>query len=976
MALLVNLLGAIHSFSVSTRTDFLESLNRLTYELYRSLGVIFYTRYSCIQSEKLDLVHRNVVETIQNNFQNPTFDSWVELGKVCSEHLESLGDRLGKTNKSIAELEVDEVEIETIKQVAQELDTSGESLDYKVDFHSILKILRRIYHMHQARVIYGNKLRKIVDMGLRDVLPSIIEKLMSCFPVQVLVPVAFGKKGTEAIVFQSGTFRTEYLPPKSEKPRFIYDCYLRYYEDEEPFSFHTNLLYYEKSIESYCCYRGYIGTEAIYDFLSLEGAKHTQQKEYEFYEDVFDIPVHTVSQYDTYMSFSKRYGRSDTTNGVSHNLPDRLAAYVRRPIIEKELKEKLFRKKFYITTLDGGGGYGKTELAKSVVWDVIESEKSSLPEYLRLDYVVWVTGKIEYFKNGMIESKAQSLGSIEDLIDSILYVTGNYESISRPPGIKRKLVIEALNESNGTLILLDNLETIVEREEIWAYLVELIDSVNKELRVLTTSRIRVGSAELVVTVRRMEDSEARQLTLLEMERLDVDDQWKREKHLAKIVEATGCIPLLIRYAVNLLKRGYTPEEIAEQLPDESDVALRFICDIQWNELDATARKLLTGIAFWGGKITFQQAMRLCKLSDEAFQSAREQLVLRSFLEEQPLVESVLEILPPISKYARLKLQDLPMYEQSFLEAETELRTPPRPPKDMSDQTLDEEVELNRVFQRVGKMLKMGARYPAYDSVKQATDLFPRSSRAWAKRGSFEYRELDNPSEGYASYRQATLNSPTNPDIYEDWADWEFDQGSRKSISKHLKNAKRYYEQALEFTKDDYDRCRLVLSVGKSTLQIGIILSQQLSKTKAEKSKLKHELNRYLVSTVDLLERNLHSPCVGREELFHNAYSHSMMCYSLLLLKADDSVNQQKLEECAIHHLIEGIETDSENQHIRQLFRNNLVIRALGRSGKKMDYKERYSEKVRKTLELKEKVHVRCDEIPAILSSMSLDKEVK
>ena len=70
-------------------------------------------------------------------------------------------------------------------------------------------------------------------------------------------------------------------------------------------------------------------------------------------------------------------------------MPDLVADYAIREKVEQQLLEKLSHRRLYLTTIDGGGGFGKTELAKKVVWNSIESEdRSEFPLSLQFKYVV------------------------------------------------------------------------------------------------------------------------------------------------------------------------------------------------------------------------------------------------------------------------------------------------------------------------------------------------------------------------------------------------------------------------------------------------------------------------------------------------------------------------------------------------------------------------------------------------------------
>ena len=211
--------------------------------------------------------------------------------------------------------------------------------------------------------------------------------------------------------------------------------------------------------------------------------------------------------------------------------------------------EKLSHRRLYILTLDGGGGFGKTELSKEVIWSIVKRDsKHIIPQQLEFKYIIWVTGKVEYFNDGNVDIKDQSFNTLEDLLDSILYITRQYNLIDKPIEEKRNKVIEIMNDISSTI---------------------------------------GGYGDQRLNIRAMKQEEANKFIISEMKRLDVNSQYQMKKPVKKIAELTGSIPLLIRYFVSLLAHGYNIDEMTKNMPKESENALNFICNFQWNELNSS-----------------------------------------------------------------------------------------------------------------------------------------------------------------------------------------------------------------------------------------------------------------------------------------------------------------------------------------------------------------------------------------------------
>ncbi len=644
-------------------------------------------------------------------------------------------------------------------------------------------------------------------------------------------------------------------------------------------------------------------------------------------ERLFELPELTSEPLE------QKYGRTESVGDTIHNLPPRLENYIERSKTEDELIKKLGHRKLYITTLDGGGGFGKTELAKKVVWDLIENPNEEVHERLRFKYVVWVSGKTEFFTQGRIVTSEQSFRTVEDLVDSILYVTGNAIVINQPLSGKRKLAVEVLNKSSSTLLMLDNLETVSEREKVWDYLIELGDAVETDLKVLVTSRVRTGRVEQVLTLRSMTDDEACQLTLMEMNRLDVPAAWKQDSYVKQIVSSTGNIPLLIRHFVNLISHGHTLKEITERLPGDSDDALRFMCNMQWSELEKPAQKLLSGIAFWGGKINFAQAKLLCSLSNEAFTKAKEQLVLRSFLIDHSLIDSVLELLPPISMFAKAKLYEFPEFEKEFLDNESLLKPYGATGESTKLFEFTDEIALNQLFQRAELLAKRGAIKEAYGWYKEATERFPDNSLAWRSKGEFEYRHLDDDEVAEKSMDRAAKLEPKNALIYNTWAYWEYDRGVKNYSKLRLMKSVRLNERALNLTSDEAEKKKIIDFIASAYMKLGYIAEDDWGRAIAHKRRdYANEKDAHFRYVIHLLEGNLYATPQTPQEIHHNLIDYNMLANACLFIGEYKSKDRILLDDCALLYLKEGLDLDMFNTQLRYTTRRPGIVKALNRHG--------------------------------------------
>jgi len=94
MGIPFNLDGAIQEVRNSeSNKELIESLNRLTEEFYRTIGIFLYARYLAQVEDFNNGFSKNILNLIADYFRNPTFDSWNRIGKLCAENLLISGDK-------------------------------------------------------------------------------------------------------------------------------------------------------------------------------------------------------------------------------------------------------------------------------------------------------------------------------------------------------------------------------------------------------------------------------------------------------------------------------------------------------------------------------------------------------------------------------------------------------------------------------------------------------------------------------------------------------------------------------------------------------------------------------------------------------------------------------------------------------------------------------------------------------------------
>ena len=926
MTLIFNLPGAIQEVQTSrTNKEKIEALNRFTEEFYKTIGILFYTRYLNICIESNEPLDENVQVLIRDYLATPTFDSWMRLGKLCSENLRLMGDRLALEFNEISVQELESSEAVNAKKILKEIHRLRSSHNYrpprKITLAQVIEVMRLLRNFRTHEWDNNSTYEPLLKLNIDEFIINLVEKLMSNIKISTIKPISIQEDGIEIAELCGINRKNINIPYTSNFSPDLSRNYIVYYEDEEKFRFKTTLLRYHENYNKCYIFLKYLERrdDAIYEVVPVIGEIEKIGVKFNSIDEIFGLPKGSLKDAGLEQTLEQKFGKICINNEIIHNIPEELEDYIKRGGVEKKLLEKLNHLRLYLTTLDGGGGFGKTELAKHVVWSLINSEtKQDIPKSLQFKYVVWVTGKEEYFHDGTIDKSTHSFKSVEDLLDSILYVTGNSIYITKTFDEKKLLVISILNQSPSTLLLLDNLETVTEKELVWEFLIDLGNQIRTDLKVLVTSRTRGGSAEQRLNVRKMEPEEAISLAKNEMKRLDVPEEYQSEDNLKILIDATGSVPLLIRHSINLISKGHNLNEICNGLPLDSDQALNFICDNQWNELSKDAQKLLMGIAYQGGKLSFAQAKLLCSFSEKQFLDAREQLQDNSFLVDQTLMNSLLTILPPIGKYSERQLKFYPDIEEEFIETYKLLEI-------SSGELLSEvseftdEIALNQIFQRAELLIKRGAINEALQWYKIATDRFPENHIAWRSRGEVEYKYFGNEQNAEESFSKAASLSPRDPVTYENWAYWEFDIGSRNSRKLNIKRSIKFNDKAKKYSENDEDIRRINNHIASAYMKLGYITRDEFYRTNHRDRRRRNEITKekdiYFQAAIKILQNNLLENPVTYQETNHNIRDYSMLATAYLTIGNNSDPNRENFDIHALFYLIQGLKINPDESQL-------------------------------------------------------------
>ncbi len=926
MAMILNLPGAIKEVRTSTTNrEIIESLNRFTEEFYKTVGILLYTRCKFyIDSNEIE-PDRDLFLLIEDHFEKPTYDSWMRLGKNSATVLSRTGDKLALRFSEPLNRSLDQDSNTTARNILKEihllLSNQGYRPPKKCTLSQVLEIMRLLRNFRSHEWDNNFLLQSLVDTGIQDFIVKRIDEIFSNIEVEILKPISIKRDYIETYFYSSAETKVEKIPKSSIcvniDDSFLDSTFLRFGGEEQLFEMMTKLAQIDENTNRLYLYsKMKKNSEAVFISLPLTGEIKTISRKHQHFLDLFGLPHKQQEAVLQNQTLVQKFGEICEENNIIHNLPELTPNYIVREKIENDLLNKLSHQRLYITTLDGGGGFGKTDLAKKVIWKIIKGEvDKEIEEILNFDCIIWISGKITYFNLGSIEEKEQSFDTLDDLLDCVFYITNNLHFLNQDLNFKKQEVIHILKSINSTLIILDNLETTSQKDEVWEYLIRLGDKVTSNIKILITSRVLGTYAVQRLNVRSMEYKEAKLLILNEIERLDVDKRYKNERNIKDISELSGRIPLLIIYFVRLLSRGLNLSELKEHTPKESENAFNFICSFQWNELSPDARKLLMGISKKGGKVSFAEAKLLCTFTDSEFQDAKEELQNRSFLVDTELINSLLVVLPPINKFVSSKLQEFPEIDEELNEGIKLIEIPSQMNIDSGIQTLlyTDEIALNQIFQRADLLIRRGAIDEAYRWYQQAVSRFPENVLSWRTIGDFEFKHLEDDEKAKKSFEKAINLNPKDDVTYRMYAYWQYDRGAKNSRKTNLTRSIDLNHKALGLVDDEGYKRIIKDHIASSLMKLGYIHRDEARKNNNQKTfDLAHQ---YFKNVVDLLSDNIVCNPKRIEEFKHNALDYNVLANACLMIGGKNDKNRKWYDFSALDFLIKGLKLKNENQMI-------------------------------------------------------------
>jgi hypothetical protein len=252
-------------------------------------------------------------------------------------------------------------------------------------------------------------------------------------------------------------------------------------------------------------------------------------------------------------------------------IPYRLAPMEHRRLIgrEEEMKQLqdflLPRYGAHLITVDGIGGVGKTALTLDVAYQSLRASTGEIvkPHIPTFEAIIFVSAKQQYLTPHGPLQRTQVHRTLRQIFQEVTLTFGRHDIQATPQQEQTDLVYEALRRQR-TLLIVDNLETMEDKQEILSFLYQLPPTV----KVVVTTRERAMFAP--IRLEQLAEEAAREL----IEQQAEEKQVKLDKgEIQRLYQRIGGIPAALVYAVGQRAAGYTLETVLNRvLRAEGDVA--------------------------------------------------------------------------------------------------------------------------------------------------------------------------------------------------------------------------------------------------------------------------------------------------------------------------------------------------------------------------------------------------------------------
>jgi len=245
----------------------------------------------------------------------------------------------------------------------------------------------------------------------------------------------------------------------------------------------------------------------------------------------------------------------------------------------------------HLISVDGIGGVGKTALVLEVAYRCLRASTGEIPnsQIPTFDAIIFVSAKQQYLTAGGLLSTSEAQRTLRDLYREVAQTLNCLELTQAMPVDQALKVRDALSRQR-TLLIVDNLETMKEKQEVVGFLYRL----PPQVKIVITTRERA----LFSPIRLDQLAEEEALNLIEKDAQEKGIELSIDQALT-LYRRIGGIPAALVYSMGQIASGYSVKTVLDRVLKASGDVARFSFDGSVSPLRGHhAHKLLMAIAMF------------------------------------------------------------------------------------------------------------------------------------------------------------------------------------------------------------------------------------------------------------------------------------------------------------------------------------------------------------------------------------------
>lgn len=259
-----------------------------------------------------------------------------------------------------------------------------------------------------------------------------------------------------------------------------------------------------------------------------------------------------------------------------------LSPHTQKFIGREEKKKEAFElldSRYFIISLDGPGGVGKSALAIEVIKTLYNS--------LEYDFIISLSAKNKVWV-GHSKTKQSDFSGFAEFLREIATVLC-IDKINKTTDDLEKEILDYIKGSKG-VILIDNIEEVTDQN-----IFHFIKQIPHPVKVIVTSRVSKDLGAVRIDVPKMTKFEAKQLFKYELRFHNYYGYKDEEIELENIINACGYLPLAIKWAASFINNSCKNlRDIyakIKQMDATKKEFLDYIFSTMYDELSPTAKEV-------------------------------------------------------------------------------------------------------------------------------------------------------------------------------------------------------------------------------------------------------------------------------------------------------------------------------------------------------------------------------------------------